>query len=80
MSDKLTGQKRRLLEYLQTHGEINPIEALSRLSIYRLSEVVRKLREEYVIETVMIPHTNKYGEKGSYGKYVYKGQKKNING
>lgn len=80
MSDKLTGQKRRLLEYLQTHGEINPLEALFSLSIYRLSEVVRNLREEYDIETVMIPHTNKYGEKGRYGKYVYKGQKKSING
>lgn len=75
MSDVLRGQKKRLLEYLQKHGTIDPLEAWMRLSIYRLSDVIMRLREDYDIRTDMIPFTNEYGEKGRYGRYVYVGEK-----
>lgn len=44
MSDVLRGQKKRLLEYLQKHGTITPLEAWTQLSIYRLSDVIMRLR------------------------------------
>lgn len=77
MGDALRGQKRRLLEYLQKHGTIEPLEAWTRLSIYRLSDVIMRLREDYDIRTEMVHFTNKYGEKGSFGRYVYVGEKEN---
>lgn len=73
--DVLRGQKKRLLEYLQKHGSITPWEAMTWLAIYRLSDVVMKLREEYDIKTEMVRFTNTYGEESSYGRYVYVGKK-----
>lgn len=75
MSDVLRGQKKRLLEYLQKHGTITPLEAWTQLSIYRLSDVIMRLREDYDIRTDMVRFTNKCGEKGGYGRYVYVGEK-----
>ena len=38
-------QEARLLEYLQTHTGIRPLEALNKLGIYRLSARIKDLRD-----------------------------------
>ena len=77
---ELRGQKKRLLEYLQAHETIEPLDAWTRLSIYRLSDVVMKLRGAYDIRTERVYFKNKYGEEGWYGRYRYYGPKKNSDG
>ena len=42
----MTKQETRLLEYLKTNYRITPIEAWNELGIYRLSDVVFKLRNK----------------------------------
>jgi len=59
----MTKQETRLLEYLKTNYRITPIEAWNELGIYRLSDVVFKLRnKKYEIETELIPVRNRFNE------------------
>lgn len=72
----MTNQCKRLLEYLEVHKQINPLEAWTRLGIYRLSDTVYKLRNlGYDIETQQQATINKFRESVKFAKYVYKGLK-----
>lgn len=78
-STTLRGQKNRVLEWLRIHGTLDPNTSLHKLSVYRLSEVVRKLRSEgHAIETVMVHGLNQFGEKTRYGVYHYHGTKEST--
>jgi hypothetical protein len=54
-------QKQGILEYLEEHGKITPIEALNKFGCFRLSAVIFELREEgYVIDTDINEGEKKY--------------------
>jgi len=65
-----TKQQLRALAYMQVYGSITPLEAMNELGIYRLSDVIFKLRDRYEIKTERVTTLNRYEEKISYGKYV----------
>ena len=46
----MSPQNRKLLDYLSTHDGISTLEAMERLRICRLSERIRELEKEYVID------------------------------
>ena len=56
-------QKERLLNYLTDHKSINPIVSWNYLGIYRLSDVIYKLRKDgYDIKTNEVEVKNQFGE------------------
>lgn len=69
-------QQDRVLTYLKENGSINPLVSLMELSVYRLSDVVFKLRENHNIETKMTKANNRFNGPVSYATYIYKGEKK----
>lgn len=64
-------QKQRVLNYLQNHDEITPMEAFSDLGITKLATVVSELiREDNApIEKVWKRTTNRYGEPVMFMSY-----------
>lgn len=69
-------QKEQVLTYLQIFESITPLEALRELSVYRLSDVIFKLRVVHDIETEQEQSVNRFDETVRYAKYIYKGIKK----
>tara|TARA_R110002049_G_scaffold225360_1_gene397187 strand:- start:918 stop:1193 length:276 start_codon:yes stop_codon:yes gene_type:complete len=68
---QLTKQEKRLLDYLKKHRSINPIMSWQTLGIYRLSDVVFKLRNRgFNIETERKTVMNKWQEKTSFATYI----------
>ena len=66
----MTNQETRLLEYLKTNYTITPMEAWNELGIYRLSDVVFKLRNKnYEIETERMSVVNRFNEVCSFAEY-----------
>ena len=64
-------QKTRVLKHLQQTGEINPLIAWIDLGVYRLSDVIYKLRADgYEIKTVKTTSYNKFNEKVKFATYV----------
>jgi len=67
----LTVQEKRLLDYLKKNRSINPIMSWQALGIYRLSDVIFKLRNKgYEIETKRKTVMNKWQEKTSFATYT----------
>ena len=67
----LTVQEKRLLDYLKKNKSINPIMSWQALGIYRLSDVIFKLRNKgYEIETERKTVMNKWQEKTSFATYT----------
>jgi len=63
-------QNERILKYLDDFGSITPAQAMVDLGVFRLSARILELkRRGAVIETVMVPYWNRYGEKGHYAMY-----------
>lgn len=71
----MTPQQKRVLEYLKQNGSINPLSSLMELSVYRLSDVIYKLRELHNIDTKMTKSKNRFNEPVGYATYIYKGEK-----
>lgn len=71
----MTPQQQRVLTHLQNNGTIQPLEAWTDLGVYRLSDVIFKLREHYNIETKMTKSLNRYKEEIKYATYIYGGVK-----
>jgi len=46
----MSPQNKKLLDYLSTHDGISTLEAMEKLRICRLSERIRELEKEYMIE------------------------------
>lgn len=68
-------QKQRVLEWLKRHKGITPLEAWVELGIYRLSDVIWKLRKYYIIDTEEKVIINKFGEECRVAFYVLRGKK-----
>lgn len=64
--------KNRVLQYIKDFGSITTFEAFTELGCTRLSEYIRQLREEYLIEDEWIHTINRYGEQVKYKKYWIK--------
>ena len=64
--------KERVLNYMRTYGSITTWEAFRDLGNTRLSEYIRQLREEYIIEDEWLHSINRYGEKVKFKKYWIK--------
>ena len=63
-------QEKRLLEYLQNHVSITPLEALSELGIYRLSGRIYDLRASgHNIVTNIIEVRTAHGENAKIAEY-----------
>lgn len=70
-------QQQRVLNHLQTHGSITPLEALNNYGIYRLSVAILRLRRAgHNILTVDAEGKNKFGETVHHGKYILMDGKK----
>ena len=67
----MTNQETRLLHYLESNKKISPMEAWTELGIYRLSDVVFKLRNKnYEIETERKSVLNRFDEPCSFAEYT----------
>lgn len=60
----------RVLSYMKQFGSITPMEAYTRIGVYRLSGSIFNLRKEgHCITTNMVLVRNKYGEKCRVARY-----------
>ena len=65
-------QTERLLNYLKENKNINPLQSWLQLGIYRLSDVVLKLRKKgHNITTERVKVLNQFGESCSVANYCY---------
>lgn len=63
-------QVQRVLEYMENHGGITQLEALSECSVMRLASRISDLRKlGYPIESEMVTVRNKYEEKCRVKRY-----------
>lgn len=63
-------QTQKVLDYIKTHGSIDPIRAMNDLHIMRLGARIWDLKAEGVpIVTVMRTHTNAAGERSRWAEY-----------
>jgi hypothetical protein len=63
-------QKTRLIVYLKANRNINPITAWKELGIYRLSDVILRLRKDgHTITTTKVIVPNRFNEPCSFAKY-----------
>ena len=70
MESKMS-QQDRLLNYLETNHQINPLTAWSELGIYRLSDTVLKLRKKgHNIITEKLNVNNRWNEKCTVANYI----------
>lgn len=67
-----------ILMHLKEHGSITGADAYWTYGCYRLAVVISRLRENHIIETIMVDGKNKSGRKTRYAKYVYVGVKDNA--
>ena len=67
----MDNQKTRILNHLNRYHKIDPLKAWSKYGVYRLSDVIYKLRKDgYEIETADKVVKNKYGEKCRVAEYI----------
>lgn len=60
-----------VIEHLERHGSITPLDAIYGYGITRLSDVIYKLKKKgFVIDTEMESAANRYGECRTYARYV----------
>jgi len=63
-------QRERLLNHLQNNRTVRPLEALSKLGIYRLSDTVFQLRKQgYNIHTKLVEVRNQFDEDCRVAEY-----------
>lgn len=63
-------QTARVLEFMEKHGGITQLEALSEISVMRLASRVSDLRKlGYPIESETVTVCNRYGEKCRVKRY-----------
>lgn len=73
---KHSGNVGRVLDYLKTHKKgITSMQAFELFGATRLSAIIFKLRQEYVIESVKCKGKNRYGTKVFFDRYVLRGEK-----
>ena len=63
-------QRERVLDHLEKHGTITPMEAINELGIMRLGARIWDLRHDgHDIRRNMITSKNRYGDTVSYAEY-----------
>lgn len=72
-------QREMIRQHLINHHSITPLEALNLYGVYRLSDVIFKLRKENDIATYNMEGTDRWGHPTRYAKYVWRGEKDGIN-
>ena len=64
-------QQARLMEHLELHSQIDPLEAWTKLGIYRLAAVVHLLRQAVIkIKTERMEVSNRFNEVCNVANYV----------
>lgn len=64
-------QHERILQYMDAHGSITPMEAFSELGITKLSTRIGEMIESGIkIEKRREKGTNRFGEKVNYMRYT----------
>lgn len=64
-------QQARLTEHLELHSQIDPLEAWTKLGIYRLAAVVHLLRQAGIkIKTERMEVSNRFNEVCNVANYV----------
>ena len=64
-------QQARLMEHLELHSQIDPLEAWTKLGIYRLSAVVHLLRQAGIkIKTERMEVSNRFNETCNVANYI----------
>ncbi len=64
-------QQARLLEHLELHTQIDPLEAWTKLGIYRLSAIVHLLRQAGIkIRTERMEVSNRFNEVCNVANYI----------
>lgn len=63
-------QHKAILEYLEAHGSISPMQAFSDLGITKLStRISEMIRRRYAFKKIPTEGTNRYGEPVRYMRY-----------
>ena len=71
--------KDRVLKYMVMFGSISTWEAFKDLGCTRLSEYIRQLRQDMIIEDTWIETKNRFNQKVHYKKYwISEKNKKSI--
>ena len=64
-------QQARLMEHLELHSQIDPLEAWTKLGIYRLAAVVHLLRQAWIkIKTERMEVSNRFNEICNVANYI----------
>ena len=70
MTNSNPSQCTRILAYMEKHGSITQLEALTELGVMRLASRITNLRNSgYEIDCEWVTVTNRYGEKCRVKKY-----------
>jgi len=68
-------QEQRVLDYLEKHGSIDPLQAWLEVGVYRLSARIHRLRQQgYVITTTRKKVVNRWNESVKFAEYHYEGE------
>ena len=66
-------QRERIIEYMNTHGSITPMEAFTELGITKLAtQISYMIRDGYTVEKIFEKSKNRYGEPCHYMRYRFK--------
>lgn len=66
-----TNKTEQVLNHLQCYGSITSLDAIGMYGATRLSAIIYNLRKRgYVIDTIRIPFTDRYGNYSWHGKYI----------
>lgn len=70
--DHKPSQNKRILAYMEQHGNINPLSAWSHCGVYRLSARISDLRASgYAIKSERVTVKNQYGEDCRVASYSF---------
>lgn len=73
MKTKKFNKTEKVLGHLQKYGHITSIEAIEKYGATRLSSIIYNLRARgYIIDTIKIPFTDRFGTSSICGDYVLK--------
>ena len=70
-------QKERIIDYLETHGSITPMEAFSELGITKLATKISEMIHQDGMDNInkeYVSGKNRYGEKCHFMRYSIKEQ------
>ena len=64
-------QKEMVIKYIEQYGSIEPFSALRYLGVYRLSDVIFRIRKERPVDMQLKKATGKFGNAVHYGEYSF---------